>query len=120
MAMNVIVVGGGEVGTHLASLLLAEGHQVKVIEQRREEILRLQQELSAEAIVHGSGTDPNILEVAGIRQANVAAAATGADETNLVVASLARFEFRVPRTIARVKNPKNAWRFTPEMGVDVR
>ena len=44
---------------------------------------------------------------------------TGADETNLVAASLARFEFGVPRVIARVNNPKNAWLFTPEMGVDV-
>ena len=47
------------------------------------------------------------------------AAVTGADETNLVVTSLARFEFGVPRTIARVKNPRNAWMFTAEMGVDV-
>ena len=60
-----------------------------------------------------------MLEAAGIRQANVVAAVTGADETNLVVTSLARFEFDVPRTIARVNNPKNAWLFTPEMGVDV-
>jgi trk system potassium uptake protein TrkA len=44
---------------------------------------------------------------------------TGADETNLVVTTLARFEFGVPRIIARVNNPKNAWLFTPEMGVDV-
>ena len=67
----------------------------------------------------GSGTDPNVLEAAGIRQASVVAAVTGDDETNLVVTSLARFEFDVPRTIARVNNPKNAWMYTPEMGVDV-
>jgi trk system potassium uptake protein TrkA len=47
------------------------------------------------------------------------AAVTRADETNLVITSLARFEFNVPRTIARVNNPKNVWLFTPEMGVDV-
>ena len=44
---------------------------------------------------------------------------TGSDETNLVVCSLARLEFKVPRVIARVNNPKNAWLYTPEMGVDV-
>jgi trk system potassium uptake protein len=60
-----------------------------------------------------------VLEAAAIRQAALVAALTGADETNLVVTSLARFEFGVPRTIARVNNPKNAWLFTVEMGVDV-
>jgi trk system potassium uptake protein TrkA len=69
--------------------------------------------------VQGNGTDPDLLEAAGIRHANVVAAVTGADETNLVVIGLARFEFNVPRTIARVKDPRNAWMFTPEMGVDV-
>jgi trk system potassium uptake protein TrkA len=47
------------------------------------------------------------------------AAVTGADEVNLVVTTLGRFEFNVPRIIARVNNPLNAWLFTPEMGVDV-
>jgi trk system potassium uptake protein TrkA len=119
MAMSVIVVGGGKQGTYLASILLAEGYRVKIIEVRREEIPRLHADLRPEVVVPGNGTDPNLLEAAGIRQADVVAAVTGADETNLVIASLARFEFSVPRTIARVNNPKNAWMFTPEMGVDV-
>ena len=55
----------------------------------------------------------------GVDKALVLAAVTGSDETNLVITSLARFEFNVPRIIARVNNPKNAWLFTPEMGVDV-
>jgi trk system potassium uptake protein len=59
------------------------------------------------------------LESAGVRQADVVAAVTGADETNLIVASLARFEYNVPRVIVRVNNPKNVWMCTPEMGVDV-
>jgi trk system potassium uptake protein TrkA len=59
------------------------------------------------------------MEATGIASANVLAAVTGEDEANLVVTTLARFEFKVPRTIARVNNPKNAWLFTPEMGVDV-
>jgi trk system potassium uptake protein TrkA len=70
-------------------------------------------------LVFGDGSSPNILESAGIRQAQVLAAVTGEDEANLVITSLARFEFGVPRTIARVNNPKNAWLFTAEMGVDV-
>ena len=47
------------------------------------------------------------------------AAVTGEDETNLVAATIARFEFDVPRVIARVNNPKNAWLFNAGMGVDV-
>ncbi|MFH1147558.1 MAG: NAD-binding protein [Pseudomonadota bacterium] len=117
--LNIIIVGGGKVGTYLAAFLLNQGHKVKVIEIRREEIPRLHKELSPEMIVSGSGTDPDILESTGIRQADVVAAVTASDETNLVVASLARFEFNVRRTIARVENPGNAWMFKPEMGVDV-
>ena len=66
-----------------------------------------------------NGTDPDVLERAHIRHANVLAAVTGADEINLVATSLARFEFHVPRTIARVHTPQNVWMFTEAMGVDV-
>jgi trk system potassium uptake protein TrkA len=69
--------------------------------------------------VLGDGSSPSMLEATGITSANVLAAVTGEDEANLVVTTLARFEFNIPRTIARVNNPKNAWLFTPEMGVDV-
>jgi trk system potassium uptake protein TrkA len=117
--MNMIIVGGGKVGTYLAKLMLSSGHQVRLIENREEEIIRLQGELSKEVVILGSGTDPVVLESAGIRRMDVIAAVTGADENNLVVTSLARFEFDVPRTIARVNNPKNAWMITAEMGVDV-
>jgi trk system potassium uptake protein TrkA len=119
MATFVLIVGGGKVGSYLASLLLGEGYRVRVIEQQRDEIPRLKRDLPAEVVVLGSGTDPNVLEGAGIRQAQVVAAVTGEDETNLVVASLARSEFGVPRVIGRVNNPRNAWLFTPAMGVDV-
>jgi trk system potassium uptake protein TrkA len=117
--MKVMIGGGGKVGTYLACLLAREGHWVRLIEVRREEIARLEQELAKETVVLGSGTDPDVLESAGIRQVDVLAAVTGADETNLVATSLARFEFNVSRTIGRVNNPKNTWMFTPEMGVDV-
>ena len=117
--MNVLIVGGGKVGATLAARLHGAQHQVKLIEARREHLEPLKRDLPAETLALGSGTDPGVLEAAGIRQAKLVAAVTGADETNLVVTSLARFEFGVPRTIARVNNPKNAWLFTPEMGVDV-
>jgi trk system potassium uptake protein TrkA len=116
--MLVIVVGGGRTGSHLAGLLLAGGHEVRVVEDRPGVVEMLLRELPAEAVVAGDGSDPDVLERAGIRGAAVVAAVTGEDEDNLVVATLARFEYGVGRVIARVNNPRNAWLYTPEMGVD--
>jgi trk system potassium uptake protein TrkA len=117
--MNVIVIGGGKTGSNLASQLIKENHQVRIIESRDDILDRLKYELPPEVIIAGDGSSPGVLEMAGIDKADVLVAVTGEDENNLVAATLARFEFNVPRTIARVNNPKNAWLFTPEMGVDV-
>jgi trk system potassium uptake protein len=117
--MDVIIVGGGKVGVYLAGLLLSGGAQVKVIELNREELPRRAGQQEQLEVIEGSGTDPEVLETAGIRRADVVAAVTGSDEANLVVASLARFEFNVGRVIARVNDPSNAWMFTPRMGVNV-
>jgi trk system potassium uptake protein TrkA len=117
--MFVIVVGGGNTGSELTKNLLETGHTVRVIEERPGVLAKLALELPAEVTITGDGSSPVILEKAGIHQAQVLAAVTGSDETNLVVTSLARFEFNVPRVLARINNPKNAWLFTPEMGVDV-
>jgi trk system potassium uptake protein TrkA len=80
---------------------------------------KMVEEIPSESILAGDGSSPQVLENAGVLNANVLAAVTGSDETNLVITSLARFEFNVPRVIARLNNPKNAWLFTQEMGVDV-
>lgn len=117
--MFVIIVGGGKTGSRLARILLSRNYQVKVIEHRREVLERLRKELPEEAIVAGDGSSPGVLEQAGIVHADALAAVTGEDETNLVVTTLARFEFNVPFTVARVNNPLNAWLFTKEMGVDM-
>jgi trk system potassium uptake protein TrkA len=117
--MNLLIVGGGTLGATLAARLHAAQHHVKLIELSHERFDALGRDLPAEALVLGSGSEPGVLEAADIRQAEVVLALTGADETNLVITSLARFEFGVPHTIARVNNPKNAWLFTAEMGVDM-
>ena len=117
--MKVVIVGGGQMGTYIASLLLKSKCDVIVIENREPVFEKLQKELPPKNIMLGDGTNPNVLEAAGIAKADVVAAVSGADETNLVVSTLSKFEFGVPRVIARVNNPKNMWLFTAEMGVDV-
>ena len=117
--MFVLVVGGGKTGSYLTRQLLDEGYEVRLIESRPETVERQLSDLPAGVVVTGDGSAPSILEKAGIGRANVLVAATGEDETNLVITTLGRFEFNVRRTIARINNPKNAWLFTPEMGVDV-
>jgi trk system potassium uptake protein TrkA len=117
--MYVIVVGGGKTGVHLTNQLIHEGHEVRLIEHRTDIIEKLQEQIPPDVLLIGDGTSPTVLEAADIHRANVVAAVTGEDETNLVVTTLARFEFNTPRTIGRVNNPKNAWLFNREMGVDV-
>jgi trk system potassium uptake protein TrkA len=117
--MFVIIVGGGNTGSQLAKFLLEAGHTVRVIEERPAVLEKLASEVPQETVIKGDGSSPVVLEMVGIQKAKVLVAVTGSDETNLVVTSLGRFEFNVPRVIARINNSKNAWLFTPEMGVDV-
>ena len=117
--MFVIVVGGGNTGSLLAKFLIEAGHTVRVIDERPGILEKLTKELPEGIILDGDGSSPTVLERAEIHKAQVLAAVTGSDETNLVITSLGKFEFNVPRVIARINNSKNAWLFTPEMGVDV-
>jgi len=117
--MFVVIVGGGRTGSHLARMLHGQGHEIRLVDNRPEVVERLKQEISKDAAVLGDVSSPSVLEAAGIQHAQVLAAVTADDEANLVVTTLGRFEFKVPRTIARVNNPDNAWMFTPDMGVDV-
>ena len=117
--MYVIIVGGGKTGSQLARMLYDQGHQIKVIDDRPIVLEHLKRELGNEAVVQGDVSSPSALEAAGIAHAQVLAAVTSEDEANLVITTLGRFEFNVPRTIARVNNPENAWMFTADMGVDV-
>ena len=117
--MFVIVAGGGRTGSQLAQVLLSGGHQVILVEHRPDMLTRLHQEVPTEVIYEGNATDPAVLEHAGIRNANVIAACTSDDPANLALCFLARKMFGVPRTIARVNNPRNAWLFNGKFHVDV-
>jgi len=117
--MNVLIAGGGRTGARLANLLLNQNYKVRIVENRRELLVYLHQELPTEVIYEGNPVDPDVLEAAGIRDVHSVAAVSSSDSVNLVICYLAKTQFEVPRTIARVNNPNNAWLFNERFLVDV-
>jgi trk/ktr system potassium uptake protein len=109
--MYVIVAGGGKVGANLTRSLIAMGHEVTMIEQRRDRFATL--ELEFEHQVHqGDATELFVLERAGIaRPPDIVVAATGDDEDNIIICQLAREKYGVPKVIARVNDPRNQAHF---------
>lgn len=117
--MRVIIAGGGRTGAHLALLMVAQKHDVRLVEHRRDVLVHIHRELPTEAIYEGQATDPGVLERAGIAAANVVAASMSSDAENLALCFLARERYQVPRTIACINNPRNAWLFDRNFHVDV-
>jgi trk system potassium uptake protein len=117
--MFVVICAGGRTGAQLANLLLSQDHDVRVIEYRKEVLERIHRELPTEAIIEGDPLELHILEQAGIERADVLAATTTRDEYNLTLCYIARTRYKVPRTIARVNNPRDAWLFDSKFNVDV-
>jgi trk system potassium uptake protein TrkA len=117
--MIVIVAGGGRTGTQLASILLKQGHEIRLIEHRKEILARLHRELPTEVIFEGNPADPRTLDQVGVRDVQVMAACTTEDSDNLAICYIARTLYKVPRTIARINNPRNAWLFDEKFHVDV-
>lgn len=117
--MFVIIAGGGRTGSQLTNLLLSQGHEVHLIEQRRDILARLHHELPTETIYEGKATDLRVLEQAGIKRAQVLAACTSEDADNLVLCFVAREHYGTTRTIAQINDPRNAWLFDATFHVDV-
>ena len=115
--MYIVIVGAGKVGYFLAKRLCASGHAVSIVEKDRQVCEDIAKKLEL-LVVNGDGCDPEILEEAGVRRADVVAAVTGDDEDNLIVCQLAKELFNIRRTIGRVNNPDNE-RVFAELGIDV-
>lgn len=116
--MFVVIVGGGNVGRHLAERLVKDKQSVVVVEKNPQVASLVAQETGARVIT-GDGDDPKVLEEASTGAADVFVAVTGDDEDNLVACTLAKFQFGVGRVLTRVNNSKNQWMFERDMGVDV-
>jgi trk system potassium uptake protein TrkA len=115
--MYIIVVGGGRVGYYLTKALLNEGHEVLVVEQNPTICEAVNDELGS-ICFRGDGCEVASLEEIGTGRADMLIAVTGDDEDNLVSCQVAKHKFNVPRTIARIRNPKNETLFK-KLGVDV-
>ncbi len=106
--MYIVINGGGKVASYLARTLIESGHDVSVIEKRADVVEKLAAELPRQTLVIlGDGCDASFQDDAGAARADVFASVTGDDDDNLVACQLAKVAFGVPRTVARVNNPKN-------------
>jgi trk system potassium uptake protein TrkA len=105
--MHVIVLGSGRIGAALATRLDEENHTVSIVDRDREAFRRLPERFTGRAVL-GSGYDREILENAGIREANAVAAVMYGDNSNIVAARIARETYEVPRVVARIKDPRRA------------
>jgi trk system potassium uptake protein TrkA len=114
--MFVLVVGGGKVGYYLTKELISSGHEVVLMEKDRGRASTITDEIGS-VVIAQDGCEGKYLHQAGANRADIVAAVTGDDEDNLVICQMAKHHFDVPRTIARVNNPKNEHLFR-HLGVD--
>jgi len=105
--MYAIVAGGGKVGANITRSLVRMGHEVTLVEQRRDRFEQLEAELGP-IVLQGDATEIHVLERAGIaRPPEIVLAVTGDDEDNIVISQLAKEGYGVPKAIARVNDPRN-------------
>ncbi|HEX2175373.1 MAG TPA: TrkA family potassium uptake protein [Nocardioidaceae bacterium] len=115
--MRVTLAGAGAVGRSVAAELTENGHQVLLIDKEPRAI-KPDQVPDAEWLL-ADACELTSLEEAALENCDVVIAATGDDKVNLVVSLIAKTEFGVPRTVARVNHPSNEWLFNDSWGVDV-
>jgi trk system potassium uptake protein TrkA len=115
--MRVCVAGAGKVGRAIARELLANGHEVLLID--READKTVVGSVEGAHFLCADACEISALDEAKLQTCQVVVAATGDDKVNLVVSLLAKTEYGVPRVVARVNHPKNEWLFNEAWGVDV-
>jgi trk system potassium uptake protein TrkA len=101
--MKIVIIGAGDVGFHLAKRLAYEGHALTLIEEDYEKCERAREILDL-SVIHGSGTDQEVLKEANLSTADMLIAASGIDEVN-IIACLFASKLGVKRKIARVRTP---------------
>ena len=115
--MRIVIAGAGSVGRSIARELISHDHEVTLVD-RSPEAMRIASVPDADWLL-ADACDVEALAQAGAGECDVVVAATGDDKANLVISLLSKTEYGVPRTVARVNNPKNEWLFDETWGVDV-
>ena len=105
--MHVIVVGCGRVGSEVALNLASTGHDVIVIDRKLEAFRRLGEDFKGTTMV-GVGFDRDVLTEAGITPDCAVAAVTSGDNSNILIARVARETFGVKHVVARIYDPRRA------------
>lgn len=105
--MHIVVVGCGRVGSGLAEAAEAAGHTVGIIDRREQAFRRLSPAFSGQKLV-GVGFDRNRLEEAGIKDAFAVAAVTNGDNSNIMIARVAKETYGIERVVARIYDPRRA------------
>jgi len=105
--VHVVIVGCGRVGSTLGRELTAAGHTVAVIDRKPEAFSRLGESFTGQKIT-GIGFDREVLIEAGIERAGALASVTNGDNSNILIARVAREEFGIERVVARIYDPKRA------------
>src|SRR5919109_257140 len=105
--MKVVIMGCGRVGAELTVELAKAGHDVAIVDKRKEAFDRLPPGFDARTVV-GIGFDRETLEEAGIKEAEAFVAVSNGDNSNIVSARIAREHYHVPKVIARIYDPRRA------------
>ncbi len=108
--MNILIVGGGLVGSTLAEKLASDGHDVTVVESDPSRVLDLRDTLDCQ-LIEGNGALPSVLSRAGVEKADLLLATTNADAFNLIVGKLGTAVFNTPRVGVRVREEEHAKSF---------
>lgn len=101
--MNIVILGAGQVGTSLAELLADENNDVTLVDLNNAHLQRLQDRLDIRTVC-GHGSHPDVLEQAGLDDADMLIAATQNDETNILACQIAHLLFKTTTKIARIRN----------------
>lgn len=115
--MYIVIVGAGDIGMYLAQKLKAGDHDVLLIEKDFTRSQMVAEKLNV-MVLNGDGTDLQTLKEARLDRAHTFVTLTSEDEVNIIASQIAKEEFKVERTVAKVNNPKNQKIFA-RLGIDV-
>jgi trk system potassium uptake protein len=105
--MKLLIVGCGRVGSAIAARMAADGHAVSVVDEDAEALQRLPEDWPGR-FIQGHGLDIEVLVEGGIADADAVVVATSGDNTNIVIAQIAKVRFSSPCVVTRVLDPARA------------